>query len=58
MISTIDFNQNFVFAQNATLITPVSELFGNIVEDLQQDALQSDDSDEVIPLNGSIVELE
>jgi hypothetical protein len=58
MISIIDFNQNFVFAQTATLITPVSQLFGNIVEDLQQDPLQSDDSDEqVIPLNGSIVDL-
>jgi hypothetical protein len=59
MISIIDFNQNFVFAQTATLITPVSQLFGNIVEDLQQDVLQSDDSDEqVIPLNGSIIKLE
>ena len=53
MISTIDLHQNFVFAQNATLITPASQLFGNIVDDLQQDALSSDDSDEQnTPLSG------
>lgn len=59
MLSTIDLNRNFVFVQNATLTSSASQLFGNIVEDIQLDALSIDDSDKQdIPLNGSIIELE
>jgi hypothetical protein len=60
MISTVDLNRNFVFVQNATLISSTtSKLFGNIVEDVQLDALTSDDSDKQdIPINGSIIKLE
>jgi Tfp pilus assembly protein PilV len=59
MLSTIDLSKNFVFAQNATLISSASQLFDNIVEDVQLDASLSEDSDEqVIPLNGSIIKLE
>ena len=58
MLSTIDLNMNFVFAQNATHLT-ASQLFVNIVNKLQQDALPGVGSDEqVIPLNGSIIKLE
>jgi predicted small integral membrane protein len=55
MISITDFNRNFVFVQNATLISSASQLFGNIIEDVQLDA-SSDKQD--IPLNGSIIKLE
>jgi hypothetical protein len=59
MLSTIDLNKNFVFAQNATRITSASQLFTNIVNQLQQDVLPSVGSDEqVIPLNGTIIKLE
>jgi hypothetical protein len=59
MLSTIDLNKNFVFAQNASHITSASQLFANIVNKLQQNALPSVDSDEqVIPINGSIIKLE
>ena len=59
MLSIIDLNKNFVFAQNSTHITSASQLFTNIVNQLQQDVLPSVDSDEqVIPLNGTIIKLE
>jgi hypothetical protein len=59
MLSTIDLNKNFVYAQNATHLISASQLFANIVNQLQQDVLPSVDSDEqVIPLNGSIIKLE
>jgi hypothetical protein len=53
MLSTIDLNKSYVFAQNATHLTSASQLFANIVNKLQQDALSSVDSNEqVIPLTG------
>jgi hypothetical protein len=59
MISTINLNQNFVFVQNATLISSASQLFSNNIKDVQVDASSSDDSDKQdIPLNGSTIKLE
>jgi hypothetical protein len=58
MLSIVDLNRNFVFVRNATLISSASQLFGNIVEDVQLDASPRDDSDKQdIPLNGSIIKL-
>ena len=57
MTSMIDLNRNFVFVRNATLISSASQLFGNIVEDVQLDASSGSDIQD-IPLNGSIIKLE
>jgi hypothetical protein len=57
MISIIDLDRNFVFVQNATLISSASQLFSNILEDVQLDASSGSDKQD-IPLNGSIIKLE
>jgi hypothetical protein len=57
MISIIDLDRNFVFVQNATLISSTSQLFSNILDDVQLDASSGSDKQD-IPLNGSIIKLE